>query len=435
MTQEEAQKIRARLAAIVFSLTWHDRDGVRSHGTGFFISAEGTALTAFHNLSPEVLDDPNEVQAGRFGDTDVAFRWVLRGDGDREWQKNHDIAILQTDSVPEGLTPMKYFFLGPRVREGRGSAWAENDVAMLGYPACAGFALDLLTGRVDRIQPLRDHIRRNDGAPTRLPDAIQIGPDHSGELTGLRGMSGSPLYDAKYGGITGLVVGVEKKVSASELWPVAEYWPHGKELLKSLPVTPPSPPIRRWLLFAALLLCGSMLCGLMWWRQTRHTIPRQLSAEVMRLQAGRTEPVNDGTVFRNGEHVRFHFTSPKAGHLYVVDQEIVGGELKEPLIIFPTLRTGAGRNRVEAGTPVDFPGEEDVPPYLEPSSGEKGYEGELLTLLIFPNPLPVALKETPIPLEPALFSLDGLRPRSFIHPLAPSADAVAIRRMRLRVTP
>ena len=43
-------------------------------------------------------------------------------------------------------------------------------------------------------------------------------------------------------------------------------------------------------------------------------------------------------------------------------------------------------------------------------------------------------KETLVPLEPALFSLDGLRPRGFIHPLAPPDDALAIRRIRLRVT-
>jgi hypothetical protein len=106
------------------------------------------------------------------------------------------------------------------------------------------------------------------------------------------------------------------------------------------------------------------------------------------------------------------------------------------MIIFPTLRTGAGRNRVKAGAPVDFPSEDDVPPYLdaEPAPGETEYEGELLTLLIFPSALPVTLKTTPIPLEPALFSIDGLRPREFVHPLAPSADAVAIRQIRLRIT-
>lgn len=176
------------------------------------------------------------------------------------------------------------------------------------------------------------------------------------------------------------------------------------------------------------------LAGWMWWRQTRHAIPQQLSAQVVRLDGGTVEPVKDGSAFKVGERVRFHFTSPKDGHLYVIDQEIIGGQAQEPLIIFPTLRTGAGRNRVKAGEAVDFPGEQDIPPYLDAAAPDKpGYEGELLTLLIFPEALPVALKETPVPLEPALLSLDGLRPREFIHPLAPPADALAMRRIQVKV--
>ncbi len=247
MTREEAVDIESRLAEVVFSLTWHDEKGNVCNGTGFFISAEGLALTAFHNLSPELKQDPSGCQAALFRGAEIAIHWVAGGEKDRAWQEKHDVAILQADPIPAGLRPVRCFFLASHIRDDRGSAWAGDEVALLGHPAHMGFARNLMTGRVDRAMPLRDHNIQSNGG-YHISGAIQIGIDFSGDLSGLRGMSGSPLYDMKYGGIVGLALAAGRQASAGELWPVAEYWPRGKEILRDLPITSPPLPAWPWLL-------------------------------------------------------------------------------------------------------------------------------------------------------------------------------------------
>jgi hypothetical protein len=245
------------------------------------------------------------------------------------------------------------------------------------------------------------------------------------------------VYCPADGSIVGITIAARANLYAAELWPIYQNWDESGSFLKRIQRRIGRLPWTNIRLRVPVAACLAVmaLAGWMWLRQRSHTLPRQLNTEVTRLQAGHTEPVKDGSEFRIGEQVRFRFTSPRDGHLYVVDQEIVGGRAQEPMIIFPTLRTGAGRNFVKAGALVDFPSVDDIPPYVEaePAPGQTAYDGELLTLLIFPSALPVTLKTTPIPLEPALFSLKGLRPREFVHPLAPATDALAIRQIRLKV--
>lgn len=433
MTTEEAEGLETRLADIVFSLNWFDEKGKLCHGTGFFISADGKALTAFHNLSPDLMSGPDQVQTGLFQGAEVAFRWVAEGETDRAWQKKRDIAILRADPAPTGLSPLKCYYVPSEIRKARGSAWAENEVAMLGYPARQGFARNLITGRVDRAMPLRDH-RTDQGY--EIEAAIQIGVDLPGGTSGLGGMSGSPVYDARYGGIVGLTIAVNNShASAAQLLPVAECWDDGKELLTRIPVHLPPPDNRkrmRWRYLAAPLVAA----GLWWYGRLPKPIPKRLSVDVVRLNSNRREPLLEGSRFVEGERVRFLIASPTAGYLYVVDQELNRkGEPRSPELIFPTTRTGRDRNRVSAGVPIPFPAEDENPPYLEPKpeGGNPDYGGELLTVLVYSNPLRIELQPNPIPVTADLIPLNGIKPRTFVHPVTDPGDALAVRQIRVSI--
>lgn len=436
MTNEDLHRIETRLAAVVFSLLWYDERGIEATGTGFFIARDGTALTAFHNLSPELLNDPNETLTGRFGETTVEFRWIAQGDQDREWQRHNDLAILRAVSVPEGIKPLNCYFLAGKIRELHTGVWAGDEVALLGHPSEKGFAPNLITGHVDRAFPVRDHnIDIGSGQHSRI-SAIQFDADFPGQLTGLRGISGSPLYDKKYGGIVGIAVGVQAQVAVSPLWPVAECWPGGRDLIQTLPVALPAGSLRLWLWLIPLIAIG-----LAWWRlrppkPAPVQTPKQLAVEVLRLDSSRSEKLTNVTTFTEGERVRFLITPPAAGFLYVVDQELSRqGESGPAELIFPTARTGMGRNRVSAGVRIPFPAEDDQPPYLQPkpTDGNPDYGGELLTVLVYANPLKLDLKPDPLLLSPDQFPLDGGRPRLFEQPSSQSTDALAIQRIRVSV--
>ncbi len=432
MTIEEAEGIESRLADIVFSLEWCDEKGKLCHGTGFFISADGTALTAFHNLSPDVRSGPDPIQTGKFQGAEVVFRWVVAGEQDRAWQEKRDIAILRADTPPPGLRPVKCFYLPSDIRKARGSAWAENEVAMLGYPARQGFARTPITGRVDRAMPLRDY-RSDHGY--EIEGAIQIGVDLPGKTLGLGGMSGSPLYDASYGGIVGLTIVVnDSHASAAQLWPVAECWDCGKELLSRIPVRPlPGVRKRMWWWYLAAPLVAAGLWG---YQRLPKPIPKRLSVDVVHLNSNRRETLQEGTRFVEGERVRFLITSPAAGYLYVVDQELNRkGEPRPAELIFPTTTTGRDRNRVSAGVEIPFPAEDENPPYLEPKpdGNNPDYGGELLTVLVYSSPLKVDLQPNPIPVTPDLIPLNGMKPRTFIHPVADPGDAIAVQKIRVAV--
>ncbi len=434
MTNTAHREIEERLKRLAIHLTWSDARSRTKHGTAFFVTGDGIALTAFHNIEETLAVEPSAWLAGRWQGQDLRLRWKLPQEDHRKWQQDHDIAVLQADPTPEGIATLAAGYLDPALNESqRGSHWRGCRVFVAGFGRGQAYELAAGSGLVNDLNPVETIAIQGKTRDVLSfgSTLVENGYDHG------PGLSGSPVYSSADGSIVGITIAARTKLHATELWPIYKNWDESSSFLKRIRrrmgrVAPPG----AWTA-AAVAVCLLVLAsgGWMWWRQAKHAIPEQLGAQVSRIDEGVAEPVQDGSVFKVGERVRFHFTSPQDGHLYVVDQEIVAGQAQQPLIIFPTLRTGAGRNRVKAGMSVDFPSEEDMPPYLEAAApDEPGYEGELLTLLVFPNPLPVALQETPVPLEPALFSLDGLRPRAFIHPLAPSADAVAMRRIRLEVS-
>lgn len=122
--------------------------------------------------------------------------------------------------------------------------------------------------------------------------------------------------------------------------------------------------------------------------------PQKLIAERVELE----------TRFAKGDKVRLSVESPRTGYMYIVDREIrKDGSLGDPYLIFPTLRTRGGDNRVGIGKVIEVPAQTDDPFYYEIEPTEANYAGEMLTVLISPTKIVgLTLSGEPIKLAPEL---------------------------------
>ena len=115
--------------------------------------------------------------------------------------------------------------------------------------------------------------------------------------------------------------------------------------------------------------------------------------------------IEAGARINEGERVRVSIESPGSGFLYVIDREQYSdGSLGDAYLIFPTLRTRGGNNSVAAGRVIEFPAQEDNPPYFTLTRSRADHIAEVLTLLISPQPL----VDLPVGDEPAKVGLDKL---------------------------
>jgi len=109
------------------------------------------------------------------------------------------------------------------------------------------------------------------------------------------------------------------------------------------------------------------------------------------------------TPLRVGERVRITIESPRAGYLYVIDREqYADGSFGDAYLIFPTLRTRGGDNRVRPGRLIDIPAQEDTPSYftLVPSPNRSDQVAEVLTVLVTPEPFEdLQLSNNPVKLS------------------------------------
>ena len=95
------------------------------------------------------------------------------------------------------------------------------------------------------------------------------------------------------------------------------------------------------------------------------------------------------TQFQKDDRVRFTVESSRSGFLYIANREFYAdGTTGEASIIFPTLRTRGGDNRVKAGSLIDIPSATEQVPYFTIKPRRAGYAGEELIVLILPNELP-----------------------------------------------
>jgi hypothetical protein len=89
-----------------------------------------------------------------------------------------------------------------------------------------------------------------------------------------------------------------------------------------------------------------------------------------------------------GERVRISIESPSAGYLYVIDREqYADGSLGDAYLIFPTAHTRGGNNEVAAGRVIEFPAQDDNPPYFTMTRSRPDHIGEVLTLIVAPQPI------------------------------------------------
>jgi len=102
------------------------------------------------------------------------------------------------------------------------------------------------------------------------------------------------------------------------------------------------------------------------------------------------ERIEVDTPLTVGDRVRISVESPRADYLYVVDREqYADGSFGDPYLIFPTIRTRGGDNRVRPGKLIDIPAQEDNPSYftLVPSPSRSDQVAEVLSFIVTPTPL------------------------------------------------
>jgi hypothetical protein len=102
------------------------------------------------------------------------------------------------------------------------------------------------------------------------------------------------------------------------------------------------------------------------------------------------ERIEADTPLKVSERVRISVESPRAGYLYVVDREqYADGSLGDAYLIFPTMRTRNGDNKVRPGKLIDIPAQEDSPNYftLVPSPSRSDQVAEVLSFIVTSQPL------------------------------------------------
>lgn len=98
------------------------------------------------------------------------------------------------------------------------------------------------------------------------------------------------------------------------------------------------------------------------------------------------------TIFQDGDLIRLSFESPRAGFLYVFNRDLLtDGSYGATTLIFPLQHED---NSLEAGKLIDFPAEDQPPFRASPSANQAG---ELLTILVTAEQLPVSLTDDPRP--------------------------------------
>ena len=111
------------------------------------------------------------------------------------------------------------------------------------------------------------------------------------------------------------------------------------------------------------------------------------------------ERIEADTPLNIGDRVRLAIESPRPGFLYIIDREqYADGSFGEPMLIFPTLHTRGGDNRVAPGRLIDIPAQEDQYSYFtaQPTGNRRDQIAEVLTVILVTQPLPVQIGVQPL---------------------------------------
>ena len=120
------------------------------------------------------------------------------------------------------------------------------------------------------------------------------------------------------------------------------------------------------------------------------------------------ERIEASTPLNVGDRVRITVESPRPGFLYIIDREqYADGSFGEPMLIFPTLKTRGGDNRVMPGKLIDIPAQEDQYSYFtaQPAGSRRDQVAEVLTVVLAPSPLPLNIGDQPLKILPSQITL------------------------------
>ena len=133
--------------------------------------------------------------------------------------------------------------------------------------------------------------------------------------------------------------------------------------------------------------------GVTLWRLRSAQTADNKDARILEHQPARStewaaERIEANTRVSEGERVRISIESPTTGYLYVIDREhYADGSLGDAYLIFPTARTRGGNNSAVAGRVIEFPAQDDNPPYFTLTRSRPEHIGETLILIVAPKPL------------------------------------------------
>jgi len=150
--------------------------------------------------------------------------------------------------------------------------------------------------------------------------------------------------------------------------------------------------------------------GVTLWRLRPAQSADNQSARILDHQGAKSaewtaERIEADARLNEGERVRVSIESPSTGYLYVIDREqYADGSLGDAYLIFPTARTRGGDNAVVAGRVIEFPAQEDNPPYFTLTRSRAEHVGEVLILIVSPQPL----ADLPVSSEPIKVASDKL---------------------------
>jgi hypothetical protein len=98
------------------------------------------------------------------------------------------------------------------------------------------------------------------------------------------------------------------------------------------------------------------------------------------------ERVSTDTLFKAGDRIRLAVESTIAGYLYIINSEIYTDEtVGNPYLIFP--ESQSIKNKIRPGMLVDIPDQSEDNPYFLIAPKREDYRGELLFVVITPQPL------------------------------------------------
>lgn len=137
---------------------------------------------------------------------------------------------------------------------------------------------------------------------------------------------------------------------------------------------------------------GETVVGVTLWRLRRAT--SNDSGERIIVHEGEDEAewlperISANTRLDQGDRLRISVEAARTGYLYVIDREqYADGSFSEPHLIFPTTRTLGGNNQVTVGKIIEFPAQDDRPPYFTVKRSRSDHVAEVLSVLITPAPL------------------------------------------------